>query len=229
MKCVRIAIFAAVTSLGTATLLVAVASGGKLVRGEAAPVHVGELRSPDEKRREEAAEVIRKQQEQLVAGLVEIAGQEVPAAAAKGVTESEYAQRHSRYLAIGLLGDLRAREAVSVLTASIQFCGADIMVDGGFLELGEVYPAAGALAKIGMPSIDPTMKKLGMYDEEGLGRKLCCWVINKVLGHRLGKLRVEMAVERARDAKVKKNLESALGYFETDAAKRVKPVWEGRW
>jgi hypothetical protein len=76
-----------------------------------------------------------------------------------------------------------------------------------------------ALSKIGMPAVGPTIKQLGSSAPNSEGGQLCCWIIKDVLGARLAKVRLEIAIEDARDPTAKQNLTAALPYFKTQKEK----------
>jgi hypothetical protein len=172
--------------------------------------------------REKAAEAIRQERAELIRELIKLAGQKVEPLPSSDPRFTEYPWHDSKHLAILLLGDLRAREAIEVLLENLSYKNPRSLVSGAYLERGGWYPSVEALSKIGMPAIVPTIGKLATYEQDGLGRQLCCWVINKVLGPRLGKLRIEIAIEETRDATAKKNLEAALGYFKTPEEKAAE-------
>jgi hypothetical protein len=60
------------------------------------------------------------------------------------------------------------------------------------------------------PSVGPTIEKLAGYAPKSEGSGLCCWVLKKILGVRLGRVRLQIAIEEARDPTVKQNLTAAL-------------------
>jgi len=175
------------------------------------------LRLQAEKRedREKARLSLNQGSQELIKGLVRLADQ-----AHSG--RASYSNWHSsKHLAIFAVGDLRAVDAVGVLIKDIEFFDPCDPV-GSTLGWGERYPMAEALGKIGMPSVGPTIEKLQGYEKDGFGRRLCCWVINDVLGQKLGRIRLEMAIEVAKDPAAKKNLTAALAYFKTDEEKAAE-------
>ena len=160
--------------------------------------------------------------EELVKGLISLAGQ------AHSGGSSYHNWHNSKHLAIFALGDLRAADAVGVLVKGIEYYNPSERA-GSYLGLEERYPTAEALGKIGMPSVGPTLEKLRSYDEDGVGRRLCCWVINDVLGQKLGRIRLEMAIEETENPAAKKNLrEAALAYFKTAEEKAAEREHAGR-
>lgn len=176
---------------------------------------VGKLDSPRLEEREKAAEQVRREHAQLVQALVQLAREEVELVPSKSTADPEYVRHAAKDLAIILLGELRAAQGVSLLLDNLRYQNPNVLVISYYVEPGQTYSAVEALIKIGMPAVGPTIKKLGTYDKDGLDRKLCCWIIKKVLGPRLGRLRLEIAIEEVREPKVKKNLQAALVYFKT--------------
>lgn len=179
---------------------------------EGRPGYLTQLRSADPKEREEGARAISGQQKALVAELVALASEDVERLHPE-VPNSAYPWRDSKHLSILLLGELRAVEAVPVLIEDIGYKNPRSIVATEPLDKDGWYPAVEALSKIGMPAIEPIIKKLGGYDEECLGRELCCWVIKKVLGPRLGRVRLEIAIEESKKPEVKKNLQAAVNKY----------------
>jgi hypothetical protein len=79
-----------------------------------------------------------------------------------------------------------------------------------------------ALSKIGIPAVGPTIGKVGSYPSKSQGSELCCWILKKILGVRLGRLRLQIAIEETRDQAVKENLIAALPYFKTEQEKAAE-------
>ena len=127
-----------------------------------------------------------------------------------------YPFHSSKHLAMLLLGDIRASEAVQVLLDNIEYRTPKDPFDAKlFGDISFWYPSADSLAKIGMPVIDPVIEKLGTYDKECQGRKNCVWIIKKVLGIKLGGYKLQLAIEETKDEKVKKNLQAVLPTLKT--------------
>jgi hypothetical protein len=114
-----------------------------------------------------------------------------------------------------ILGDFRAIEAIPVLIENIEYVNPKTIVSDELLTISGWNPSAEALAKIGMPSIDPVIGKLGTYDKECQGRKNCVWIIKKVLGVKLGRYKLQLAIEETKNETVKKNLQAILPSFKT--------------
>lgn len=60
------------------------------------------------------------------------------------------------------------------------------------------------------PSVGPTIEKLAGYTPENKGSRFCCWILKEILSIRLARLRLQIAIEEARDPTVKQNLTAAL-------------------
>jgi hypothetical protein len=169
----------------------------------------------NQQEREKGAEAIREQHQQLIRELIELADVKVKHVPSKSTQDVEYIRHAAKHLTIVLLGDLHAVEAVPVLLDNLEYRNPNILVVTSYLEEGQLYPAAEALSKIGMPSVGPVIDKLGRYGEQEKGHSICRWIIREILGPRLGKVRLEMAIEETKDETVKKNLTAALPYFKT--------------
>lgn len=167
--------------------------------------------------RERAAKAIMESHRALVKDLVELAGEKVKPIRTEG-ERPVYPHRDAKHLSILLLGDLRSPEAVPVLLENLEYRNPkSIVVDSLMDMIGGYYPAAESLSKIGMLTIEPVLDKLGDYQKDCKGRELCVWVIKEVLGQKLAKIRLEMAIEEAgRNLSRTKarNLMAAMSYFE---------------
>lgn len=173
--------------------------------------HLDELKADSIKRREKAVELIVKERKELVNELIRLAKEEVEVVD-PNTPLIVYPWHDSKHLAILLLGKLRAVEAVSVLVENIEYRNPrERWVRYG--DIAGLYPAVEALSKIGMPAIGPTIEKLAEYHKDGRGRANCWCVITTVLGPKLGKLRLQLAIEEAEDETAKRNLRAAFSYF----------------
>lgn len=168
--------------------------------------------------RERTAEAIRQERTELLMQLIELADQEV-GRLDPGDPRSPYPWHDSKHLAILLLGEFRAAEAVSVLLENLEYKNPRTLYVSEPLEPGGWYPSAEALSKIGMPAVEPTIKKLGGYAQKNKGSELCCWVLKKMLGVKLARARLQIAIEETRDPTVKKSLTAVLPYFKTEQEK----------
>ena len=124
----------------------------------------------------------------------------------------------SRRYALRSLATLRAPEATEVLLKNL-----DVRDPiGGFngsrpITIGDWYPAAGALAKIGVPALSSCVSGLARDITDDHCEKLC-WIIGEVDGHEVGRYRIELAIRDEKDAKRKANLQEALNVYDA--------VWE---
>ena len=168
-----------------------------------------------------AAQTIRKKWSDTIQQLIKSAGRDVKPLSRSDPENIRYPRYDSKHLSILLLGDMRSTEAVPVLLDNLEYRNPRQLA-GSYPDVNDLYPAVEALSKIGMPAIEPTIDKLGSYTEQCLGRKLCCWVIKEVLGARLGKFRLEIAIEEARDETVRNNFRAVLLYFKTDQEKAAE-------
>jgi hypothetical protein len=166
--------------------------------------------------REKAAEAIRKQRAELIKMLVGFAAEKVKPLPSSDPRFIEYPWHDSKHLATLLLGDLRAVEAVPVLLENLEYKNPRTLIVTLLLDIGGQYPAAEALSKVGMPAVKATIDKLSSSTTSGKGSEICCWILKKILGVRLARLRLQIAIEETRDEAVKKNLSTALPYFKTD-------------
>jgi hypothetical protein len=117
-------------------------------------------------------------------------------------------------LAIRLLGELRAQEAVRSLVQNLAY-RVDPTVAGnvGRRGLGAWYPAAASLAEIGNPAVPEVLSFLGK-SADPIERHLCVWILVRIDGRDLARFRVEKAIESSRLSEVKANLQAALEYFD---------------
>lgn len=124
-----------------------------------------------------------------------------------------------KYVAILLLGELRAAEAAKTLARNITwrvrpwYGGTRTRVIAG------QFPAAESLAKIGSPALEEVLAILHTT-ENPLERHLCVWTLIQIEGgaradgRNVAKFRVEKAIQNSRLLHVKANLEAALEYFD---------------
>jgi HEAT repeat protein len=180
------------------------------------------LKSSNERDREKANKVIREQHEQLIDELIEIVSEKLEPNPSRTIQDNDYIRHHTKYMAIIVLGDLRSIKAVPMLLENLEYKNPNILVVTSYLEEGQLYIAAEALSKIGMPAVGPTLDKLCKYEKDERGRRICCWILKKILGDRLAQLRLQIAIEETRDEAVKKNLIAALPYFKTEQEKAAE-------
>ena len=186
---------------------------------------VARLKSDKEDVREATAQRIRVERAETIRGLVVLARQDVKPLIiekAGNVEYVEYPWHDAKHLAILLLGDLRAQEGVAVLLDNLTYRNPRSRLSGGEDDPGLAegpgwYPAAASLIKIGMPSVGPVTEKLSGYAGNCLERRLCLVVLKGVLGSRLAKAYLEIAIEEAKDETAGANLKAALEQFESKA------------
>ena len=201
-------------------LALSMADGGE-VQPDLPPDVTG-LKGDKEDIREAAAQRIRARRAQTVTGLVALAREDVkPHVWKMGNAEFfEYPWHDAKHLATLLLGDLRAQEAVPVLLDNLTYRNPRSLITGGREGPGRAegpgwYPAVASLIKIGMPPVGPVLEKLGGYNGNCLGRRLCLVVIKEILSPRLAKARLEIAIEEAKDETARANLKAALQQFDS--------------
>jgi len=177
---------------------------------------VKDLKSSDLKQREAEANKIKKERQKMVSQLIELAKEDVkPIRKRTPNFPGVYPWHDSKHLAIMLVGEFRAIEAIPVLIENIEYINPKSIVSDEMISIVDYSPSAEALVKIGMPTIEPVIEKLGTYDRDCLGRQICAWIIKEVLGVKLGRYKLQLAIEETKDAKVKKNLQAVLPGFKT--------------
>ena len=185
------------------------------------PSEITRLKSDKEDIREAAAQRIRAQRAETIRALVDLTREDVkPHVWKLGNAEFfEYPWHDAKHLAILLLGDLRAQEAVPVLLDNLTYRNPRSLIGGGREGPGHIEgpgwrPAVESLIKIGMPAVGPVLERLGGYNENCLGRRLCLVVIKEILDPRLAKARLQNAIEEAKDKTGRANLKAALGQLD---------------
>ncbi|TET34604.1 MAG: hypothetical protein E3J72_13585 [Planctomycetota bacterium] len=150
----------------------------------------------------------------IIKGLLVLASQNV-----KPIKETEenasipiYPRHDSKHLAIELLGEYKAEKAVKVLIKNIDY-KVEKQIAGGFTDWFSRYPAANALVKIGLPSVDPLIFKIKRISDNLNMRKVCCWTLNKILGKKMAVFMLKEHIS-ATGGNHKENLEAALKIFE---------------
>jgi hypothetical protein len=172
--------------------------------------------------REQAAEAIRNDHGALIKRLIRLAKEKVEPLTSSDPRFVEYPWHDSKHLSILLLGDLRAVEAVDILLENLTYKNPKSLESSEALSQGGWYPAAEALSKIGMPAVEPIIKKLGSYKPNSKGSDLCCWILKEILGVKLARLRLQIAIEDTREATIRENLTAVLPYFKTEQEKAAE-------
>ncbi|HUX01607.1 MAG: hypothetical protein WBD63_12315 [Phycisphaerae bacterium] len=169
--------------------------------------------------REAVAQAIRQERANLVNDLIQLAAtkSEAPTLDKDGFPQ-EGVWHDAKHLAILLLGDLRALEAVPVLMENIWYKNVESRELPSMIYRygGEAYPAAKSLSKIGMPAVQPLLARLSVLRETEPERRICTWTLKEILGERLAKVRLEMAVEEVKDDAARANLKAALEQLEPE-------------
>ena len=114
--------------------------------------------------------------------------------------------------AIQVLSMLRDPAAVAVLCRIIDLKSPLVYVsDVG--DIGDYYPAAGALVEIGKKAAIACVHELGrnMSDQR---RECFCWVIGRVEGPHVGRFVLKQVIDREIDAASKARLNEAMSVFE---------------
>ena len=121
-----------------------------------------------------------------------------------------------KHLAIVLLGQLRAEEAVRILGENLTYRVKPLV--GGYETQGiaEQFPAARSLAQIGNPAVPAVMEKL-RRTAESLQRHLYVWILTQVEGRDVARFRVKKAIKDCGPYTTwKANLEAAIEYFDNE-------------
>jgi len=133
---------------------------------------------------------------------------------ATDVLENERVELDKRQPAIEVIGDLRDPKAVRVLCRDINLGGSVELVNGiRDFDIGDWYPAAGALAKIGKPAIRQCLWELTKENSDER-RECFCWVVGAVEGPEVGRFVFQLAIDKETDAARKARLQAARPVFE---------------
>ncbi len=208
-------ILAACLSIGVVCLAGCDGSGPEASNGDGGKANVAALKSTHEEKSKKGAKAIRLEHEKLIEELVNLAGQNVPSSASRSTEDANYIRHRAKELAIKLLGELRASQGVGVLLENLKYQNPNILVFQSYVEVGQLHPAAEALSKIGMPAVGPTIAKLAGYESNSTDSRICKWTLKEILGVRLARLRLQIAIDESRDPTVKERLDEALPYFKT--------------
>lgn len=106
-----------------------------------------------------------------------------------------------------VLAAYRAPEAVDELLQIVAFKSQFVLRYSRDNTLGDYYPAAGALAKIGKPALRSTIWEL-TKESPPQRRKNLCWIIGAIEGKKVGRWRIEEQIaeleEQLKQAKAKR-------------------------
>jgi hypothetical protein len=170
------------------------------------------LKSSSLKEREKTVAAIRQERDAAISQLLQLASQKIEPSFRTSTPFQEYPWKDSKHLAILLLGDFRATEAVAVLIDNMEYYNPESKTAS--LQMRDSsFPAVGALIKIGMPAVDPVVRKLGSYEKECLGRDNCLWILKYILGDKLLRAELEIAIDEANTPEAKANLKQALAQW----------------
>jgi hypothetical protein len=199
---------------GLVVLVAYLAAGTAEERLQPEPDPIESLQSPDSAQRFAARSRIVQERRSLVQSLVKIArggADDTPGKRAQLLRLTS-----PKCLAIKLLGELRAEEAVPSLVQDLTY-RVDTSIAGTFggRGLGARYPAAGSLAKIGNPAVPKLLGFLGKSTER-VQRHVCVWTLIAIDGRDVARFRVERAIERCGLSRTKANLEAGLEYFDKE-------------
>ena len=178
------------------------------------------LQSADPAQRFAAKSRIVQERRSLVRSLVKIVWSDAADAPSK---RAEILRLSSpKCLAIRLLGELRAEEAISTLVRDLTYY-VDTSIAGtlGGRGLGARYPAAGSLAKIGSPAV-PRIVGVLRSTTNPLERHICVWTLIAIDGRDVARFRIKKAIERCRLSGMKANLEAALQHLDADIGQRCR-------
>jgi len=109
----------------------------------------------------------------------------------------KYEEYDEKLLAVQLLGEMRAVEAVDVLLDNIRFCPPQDIPERG-LETG--YPCVFALIRIGKPCTPGILKRLGRKPDDKIVLVLYAVIIRRVEGSKPGGALLKRELEKARTA-----------------------------
>jgi hypothetical protein len=174
----------------------------------------------------EGFEAVKKQYKQLVEELIKLASVKFESVPINDPNNSEYIKYYDKYYAIVLLGDIEANKAVPVLLDNLEFKNKYYVFGDSYTDPERLYPSAVALTKIGAYAIRPTIKKLGKYSKNQVGQKICCWILKEVLGAKLAKASIQIAIEETTNVSEKQNLKDTIPILDTyieEEASSYKP------
>jgi len=158
------------------------------------------LEAEEREVREQTFKRLLKEREERVQKLIALAAKEVQGVKIEegDLIVVEYPWHDAKHLAMILLGDLRAAEAVPVLLENLEY-RVPRFTDGGYAQTMAVkgsgmHPATEALVKIGMPAVEPLVEKLAGVSEDCVARRLGVLVLDDILGRRLTRARLQKAI-----------------------------------
>jgi hypothetical protein len=179
----------------------------------------GSLESTDLGERLAAQQAIRTGRRDMIHELMRLAAAKTAPDPTRGVEYGLplYPELEPKHLAIELLGELRAGEAVRVLFGNLRYCNPRVRTFE-LLTWQHDFPAAVSLMKIGQEALPPAMARLARSEEQ-LERRLCLWIVKTVLGPDLARAALRIEADKEKDPAWKANLEAAIAMMDT-------PDWE---
>jgi len=168
------------------------------------------IKSPNEKSRIEAGEVILKERRIMVTSLLNILKH--------SKKDFGWLNSNTTYnICIRILGEMRAPEAVSELMKWI------FPQKGPYVSFEELLfsPAGRALVKIGKPSVPHLLKALKTETNKE-HRHICLRILEKIEGKEISVIILKQAVKQEKDPKSKKNLLDALKLFQKSSGTKAK-------
>ena len=120
----------------------------------------------------------------------------------------------NREIAFRVLRSLRDPRATDALCKNIEIrCSGVSITEDHPVTLGDWYPAAGTLARIGKPAARSCLWEL--TKKNTAERRECfCWVVGAVEGPEVGRFVLMLAIAKETDAERKARLQEAVPVFE---------------
>ena len=173
------------------------------------------LSSKDHRMRWKAGEPLQKIRDRIVKKSIELAGQD-PGPNTEKIGGKEVIRerwKEPKHLGMLLLAEYRAKEAIPVLIKNLEYSNRKHFATDYDNSWSTWYPAAEALAEIGMPSVEALFEELSGIPKLNLRRKLCGNILVKILGKELAASALKNFMSDVKDEKKKANLEEALKFI----------------
>lgn len=173
---------------------------------------IQQLRSPNVEVQERAKGKIFQDRAQLIAGLIQFLEDLDP--------DKVKAGQHSVVTAIEVLGELRAGEAVDALAKYLTFRATDEEIIRRIELPEEIYPAVGALIRMGRPAIDPVIDALSeSKNDDPVLLRNCVRIIVAVgelrrEGYRLARYHLNMLIKYENDQKRRNAITRIIEYLD---------------
>lgn len=176
--------------------------------------NINALHSKDDEDREKANKIILNNYDQIINELIKLVEVKLEPEPSIEVQKAEDGKYYAKEQAIMLLGYLRAAKAVPVLMENLEFKNPFVLGPISYTSVGNLYKTAGSLVNIGMPAVEPVLFQLKNFNKDGSIDKICCWIIKEILGVKLAKACIQIAIDETQVETEKKNLSEALTYIE---------------